>query len=421
MAAPRHRWVVFGGLVGVYFSFGVAVAAIAPMLSLVRDDLGASRGQMGLALGAWALVYIVTAPLAGRFIDRFDLGWSLALGGGSVVGSLLLRASAHGIGTLWLAVAFFGVFGPLISASAPTLMANWFPDDRERRRGVGLYAAAPALGGTITVAVTNPVLLAWFDSWRSVLVFEAAIGAAFTAAWLVIWTTVERPERHATDDEPAAAGSLGRLIGSVEIRLILVMAFAVFFVNHALGTWMPTVLEEFGGYSPTAAGAWVAVAGVLAIAATAVLPGHATPERMHRMIATLLLVSGVAIAVIAVAPAAVMGPAAIVTSVRSALVPLAIVTLLESDRVTPANTGFANGLWFSVAEIGGVTGPLTLGAIADSGLGYEGALTVVATVALATAGLALLQQRVHSAAATGREDQSPSGTGVVTNSTNRAR
>ena len=25
-------------------------------------------------------------------------------------------------------------------------MANWFPDDRERRRGVGFYAAAPALG-----------------------------------------------------------------------------------------------------------------------------------------------------------------------------------------------------------------------------------------------------------------------------------
>ena len=95
MAAPRHRWVVFGGLVGVYFSFGVAVAAIAPMLSLVRADLDASRGEMGLALGAWALVYIATAPIAGRFIDRFDLGWSLFLGGCSVVGSLLLRAMAQ--------------------------------------------------------------------------------------------------------------------------------------------------------------------------------------------------------------------------------------------------------------------------------------------------------------------------------------
>ena len=71
MPAPRHRWFVFGAMSGGYFSFGVAVAAIAPMLTLVRDDLGISRGAMGFALGAWAMIYIGTSPIAGRFIDRF--------------------------------------------------------------------------------------------------------------------------------------------------------------------------------------------------------------------------------------------------------------------------------------------------------------------------------------------------------------
>ena len=129
MTAPRHRWVVFGGLVAVYFSFGIGVAAIAPMLTLVREDLGASRGQMGLALGSWTMVYIVTSPIAGRFIDRFDLGWSLFLGGCSVIGSLLLRAMADGVGTLWLAVACFGVFGPLVSASPPSPSGPSTPSD----------------------------------------------------------------------------------------------------------------------------------------------------------------------------------------------------------------------------------------------------------------------------------------------------
>ena len=133
MSTPRHRWIVFGAMTGVYFSFGIAVTAIAPMLTAVRDDLGVSRGAMGFALGAWALIYIVTAPLAGRFIDRIGLGWSLALGGLSVSGSLVLRAAAQGLGSLWLAIAFFGVFGPLVSASAPYLMATWFPDENERR------------------------------------------------------------------------------------------------------------------------------------------------------------------------------------------------------------------------------------------------------------------------------------------------
>ena len=287
MAAPRHRWVVFGGLVGVYGSFGVAVAAIAPMLSVVRADLGASRGQMGLALGAWALVYIVTAPIAGRFIDRAGLGWSLFLGGCSIVGSLLLRAAAQGIGSLWLAVAFFGVFGPLVSAAAPTLMATWFPDERERRRGVGLYAAAPALGGTVTVAITNPVLLTWLGSWRAVLVFEAGIAAIATLVWVMIWNRVDDPSPPDRSVDHAGTGTFRRLVQESEIRLILAMAFALFFLNHALGTWMPTVLEELGGFSPTSAGAWVAAAGVIGIVATATLPGHATPERMHRMLSLI--------------------------------------------------------------------------------------------------------------------------------------
>ena len=51
MSTPRHRWIVFGAMTGVYFSFGIAVTAIAPMLTAVRDDLGVSRGAMGLRWG----------------------------------------------------------------------------------------------------------------------------------------------------------------------------------------------------------------------------------------------------------------------------------------------------------------------------------------------------------------------------------
>ena len=39
-----------------------------PDFTVVRDDLGISRAAMGFALGAWALIYIVSAPPAGRVI-----------------------------------------------------------------------------------------------------------------------------------------------------------------------------------------------------------------------------------------------------------------------------------------------------------------------------------------------------------------
>ncbi|NCG25301.1 MAG: MFS transporter, partial [Actinobacteria bacterium] len=170
MNASHHRWRVLLGLIGVYSAFGMAVTALAPMLTLVQEDIGASRGSMGLALGAWAFIFIFTAPLAGRFIDRFGIGWAVSLGGCSVAGSLLARANATSVSSMWLAVALFGVFGPLISASAPTFVARWFPDEAERRRAVGLYVIAPAVGGVAIVATTNSFLLPWFDdSWRTVL------------------------------------------------------------------------------------------------------------------------------------------------------------------------------------------------------------------------------------------------------------
>lgn len=380
MTAPRHRWIAFGAMAGVYLTFGIAVAAIAPMLTVVREDLGVSRGEMGFALGAWALIYIGTAPVAGRFIDRFGLGWSLALGGVSIAGSLLLRAAAQGLGTLWLAVAAFGVFGPLVSASAPKLMATWFPDEHERRRGVGWYSVAPAIGGTLVIATTNPVLLVWFDSWRSVLVFEAVIATVATIAWVVVWNSVEQPEPVEVGTVTTQEGSFRHLLGSREIQLILFVAFTLFFVTHALGNWLPTVLEELSGLSPTAAGGWVAVGGLVSIAAGATIPAFATPARMHLLIAVILSVTMIGLVSIVLAPAGAHGALSLITALRGSLIGLAIVTLLAADRVTPANTGIANGLWFSAAEVGGVTGPLAVGALADSNAGYEGALLTVAAI-----------------------------------------
>jgi len=382
-----HRWIVFSALCAVYTTFGIAVTAMAPMLPLVRQSLGVSRGAMGFALGAWALIYIATAPLAGRVIDRFDLGWSVALGGLSVTGSLLLRSIAQGVGTLWLAVAFFGVFGPLISASSPALLARWFPDQREQRRGVGLSAVAPAVGGTLIIAITNPVLLPWLDGWREVLRFEAGLAGFATILWIVVWQAVEPPSRPVTTAATRQTNTIGYLLGSSQVRLVLALAFVVFFINHALSPWMPSVLEELGQMTPTTASSWVAAAGLLGIPVTALLPRLGHGSRLFPLVAVVLTLSAFALALIAFAPTPVMGFATVLSAVRAALVPIAILTLLAADRVTATNAGVATGLWFSVAEVGGVTGPLTVGIVADSAFGYRGALSSVMMICLIGVGI----------------------------------
>ena len=138
------RWVLFAGVYAVYFAFGVVALSIPPLVGEVRADLGLSRVAMGLALGAWQLVYLGSAPPAGRLVDRLGVRRAIAIGALIVIASGLLRAAAGNLPALWAAIALFGVGGPLISAGAPRAVALWFDDRRERRVAVGVYSTAPA-------------------------------------------------------------------------------------------------------------------------------------------------------------------------------------------------------------------------------------------------------------------------------------
>ena len=95
------RWVLFAGVYAVYFAFGVVALSIPPLVGEVRADLGLSRSGMGLALGAWQLVYLGSAPPAGRLVDRLGVRRAIAIGAVVVIASGLLRAAAGNLLALW--------------------------------------------------------------------------------------------------------------------------------------------------------------------------------------------------------------------------------------------------------------------------------------------------------------------------------
>ena len=51
----RFRWFILFGVWLIYFSFGVAIASMAPMVAPISADLGAGNTLMGGILGAWPL------------------------------------------------------------------------------------------------------------------------------------------------------------------------------------------------------------------------------------------------------------------------------------------------------------------------------------------------------------------------------
>ena len=124
------------------------------------------------------------------------------------------------------------------------------------------------------------------------------------------------------------------------------------------------------------------------------LPRFATVARRGAVIGVSCATVGGSLAVMAIASSSSVDVAAVlVVGLRSALIPLVIVVLMEADGVTSANMGLANGLWFSAAEIGGATGPVAVGAIGDSAAGFQGALWMFAVILGVLALVAVAGQR----------------------------
>ena len=126
---------MLAGLWVVYAAFGLMAGSMAPLLDRIRTDLEISRTAIGVALGAWPLVYLAVAMPAGRAIDRFGIRRSLFAGVLIIAASGIARALAQDAVSLWFAIALFGVGGPLVSIGAPKLVSAWFDLEQTRASG----------------------------------------------------------------------------------------------------------------------------------------------------------------------------------------------------------------------------------------------------------------------------------------------
>ncbi len=106
-------------------------------------------------------------------LDRVGLRGSLALAAAIIGASGLLRALATDLPSLYLAVAVFGLGGPLVSVGAPKLISLWFAGS-ERGQAMGLYTTGSAAGNITALALTNSVMMPLVGGrWRAVLLAYA--------------------------------------------------------------------------------------------------------------------------------------------------------------------------------------------------------------------------------------------------------
>lgn len=398
-----YRWAMLGGVWLIYFSFGLLSAAMAPLVAVISRDLGLSYTTMGGILGAWPLIYIVAAIPCGAFIDRVGLKWSLLLAALIMAASGALRAASFDGFSLFVAVGLFGIGGPLISIGAPKAITQWF-HGAERGYAMGIYITGHGMGSILALALTNSVFMTLTDGdWRQVLLIYSGFTLAAGAIWFFLGA---HPVSRAVDAAGRLRGSVrdqaavfGALLRLRSVQIVLAMSVGTFFFYHSLGNWLPEILRS-GGMAVGAAGVWAAVPVAVGIAGSLIIPRLATPRwRYPIMFGLILCTGGGALLLLVAGVPALVGAVALQGIARGSLMTVLILLMMDARGLDSRHVGAAVGLFFSAAEIGGVLGPLTIGALFDGTGGFSPGIWLLATVSAVLIGLLYLHRSVERRAA----------------------
>ena len=358
----RYRWVILFLVWLLYAAFGLVSRSVAPLVTPILKDLNMSYGQMGIILGSWQLTYIGVAIIAGAIIDKWGIRKSLFIGTVIIGLSAALRYFPSGFGTFLLVVAIFGIGGPLVSIGAPKTISSWF---RGKGRGtaVGIYTTGPWIGGLIALSATNSLVMPLTGySWRLTFVCYGCLVFIIALLWWFLARDIE--PTGATEGE-SIGKTFSRLIKIRNIRLILIMGLLSFAIMHGFTSWLPKIMES-GGMSPKMSGFVSSIPIMAGIPAVLVIPRLVSPRLRGRILALLALVVTAALIVSVNTSGAPMFVGLVLFGIAgSSLFPIVMLILMDTPEVGERHMGLAGGIFFCVAEIGGFTGPLVMGTLAD--------------------------------------------------------
>jgi len=378
------RWLLLFGLWFGYFSFGAIIASIAPLVEAIRADLDISYAAIGSVMGAWQLVYIGAALPAGMLLDLLGARLALFLVIALIAASAVGRAYATGYWSLLGAVMLFGLGGPLISIGAPKLIALWFAG-ASRGMAMGIYMTGPALGGIAAYSSAHTLLVPLTGSWRGA--FWVLAGAVLLAG-LIWWAISRHPEARARDGKVqglSKGDSLRAVLDIARLRtvqIVLLMSIGIFMLNHGLNNWLPEILRA-KGLTAEEAGFWATIPTVIGILGALTIPRFATAPRRLAIMLVLFLAIGAATLLLHLLPGPGLVTGLVLQGIaRSSMMTVAILLLMEAPGVPPERAGVAGGMFFTVAEIGGVLGPLSIGLVADASGGFAAPLVMLSCVAL---------------------------------------
>lgn len=276
----RGRLVVLAGIVLVGLNLRIAVAAVSPIVDVVREDFALSATQVGLLGTIPVASFAVFGSLATPVARRLGLEPTMILALLLSMSGELLRALADGAPAFlaWSVIALGGL--GMGNVLLPPLVKRYFPDR------IGTVTAAYSVSMSVSAAVPPLVALpvAQAAGWRFSVGMWAILGFAAVVPWVVVIAQSVAARSHLRTllrraprtDRPAALERAGAAESRIVWRSRLAWALVLtFFANttctYVLFAWLPEILAD-AGLGADVGGRWLAVFAILGLPASIASP-----------------------------------------------------------------------------------------------------------------------------------------------------
>ena len=391
----RYRFVILASVILVRSCIGLIWASAGPLLPLIMDAYGISRGTAGwFASAAPLTIALVSLPFA-IVGARYSLKKTFAVGAVLQAGGILAPFAPNYVLLILTRVVF--AVGTAITVPVATAIATeWFSS----RKLPAVNAAMMSfinLGNAAAYFLTVP--LAVLISWKAPITIYGAVALTCALGWFVVGRDKTKPTSvtEVTDireREPEQKLGIRQVLTS---RSTLVLAFATlgsWCLGNSIGSWLPTYYNQVFGMPLQRASSIMSIITVGGTAAC--LAGGFLTVRIG-LRKPLLILSGVFFGLSALCAILFNNPATIYISVAlfgvfGNLHNPSLFTIPMELPKTPLRSGI---VIFSVMQCGGnlgnFIGPLLVGYLVDvTGSYLPGFITaIMLSFSLLVAGLLL--------------------------------
>ncbi|MEG9297700.1 MFS transporter [Mangrovibacillus sp. Mu-81] len=240
-------WLLIAALFMASLNLRPTISSIAPILEIIRKDLGMNAFAASLLTTIPVLCMGFLSPLSIRLGKHIGFERGIACSLVMITGGTLLRMVSHSAPMLLLTAVLTGVgiavMGPLLSGF---IKKHFF---RNIPMMIALYSLALSLGAALGASLSAPIQMK-LHSWQTALAFWALVAVAAVP----VWYAVVKQQVYSPIEESSEPSQTSALPWGNKKAWLLTFHFGLMaLVFYSLMGWLPPIMES-AGYSRFYAG-----------------------------------------------------------------------------------------------------------------------------------------------------------------------